>query len=183
MTTTQPLPAPTTPGLGTTHALLIGGPDDWHGHLHAADLTTPREDQGTYLITNGVPTTHPDPGARAVYEPDDHPDAPAYRWYFRGFFPIAPDAHENRNPTTTEPAAVALGEHDLPAIVVTDTGEYTVDRILAHWQADTTTDPAVWHVTTTGPEGRLDWQLEEHPAHRWTAGTLPPVWHRATTTP
>ena len=181
MTSTQPLPAPTTPGLGTTHVLLVGGPDDWHGHLHTADTAEPRQDQGTYLITNGVPNTHPDPGARAVYEPDTA--AHEHVWFFRGFVPAAPDAAENRRPAETVPAAVALGEHDLPAVLVTDGGEYTIARVLAHWQGATDDQPAIWHVSTTGPEGRLDWELAGYPAHRWSAGTLAPVWHRGVTTP
>ncbi|MFD3688736.1 hypothetical protein ACFWTE_28405, partial [Nocardiopsis sp. NPDC058631] len=62
----------------TVPVRLVGGPADWHGQtltIHTREeLEGPRDALGTYLISSGVPADHPDPGARAVYEPGGCPD-------------------------------------------------------------------------------------------------------------
>ncbi|MET9713345.1 hypothetical protein [Nocardiopsis alba] len=168
--TTSPVPNETVP------VRLIGGPDDWHGQdltIHtAAELAGPREALGTYLISNHVPAGHPDPGARAVFEPDSEP-APATTWFFRGWFPYGPHDLENRTADQIVPVDVESDEEGLPTGWVTDEGErHRVDRILAHWQANLEDDLGfgVWHVRSGG----ADYELRAHPGH-WEAGRLPEV--------
>src|SRR5699024_2536725 len=164
----------TTPS-ATVPVRLVGGPADWHEAtltVHtAAELADPRESLGTYLISNHVPEGHPDPGARAVFEPDAEP-ATADVWFFRGWFPYGPDDPEHRRADHHEPVDVDVDGH-LPAGWTTDDGgRHRVDRILAHWQASGAAQlaPDVWHVRADG----ADWELLSHPG-RWQAGPLPEV--------
>lgn len=167
MSETQP-PSPT-----TTHVRLIGGPDDWHRvtltHLSSAELAAPRETLGSYLVSTCVPPGHPDPGARAVYEPDVHP-ALANIWFFRGWVPAGPADAESRTTDHHQAVDVTLDTDYIPTGWVTDDGgRHRVDRILAHWQASGEDDlaPDVWHVCS----GDQDWVLLAHPGH-WEAGQL-----------
>lgn len=164
----------TTPS-ATVPVRLIGGPDDWHGQdltIHtAAELAGPREALGTYLSSNHVPEGHPDPGARAVYEPDAEP-APATLWFFRGWFPYGPHDLENRTADQHAPADIETDD-GLPTGWVTDEGErHRVERILAHWEGASENDLAadVWHVRSGG----ADYELRAHPGH-WEAGRLPEI--------
>jgi hypothetical protein len=160
----------------TATVRLVGGPDDWRGktldHLTAADLDSPRESLGSYLISNCVPDGHPDPGARAVYEPNAEP-APVGVWFFRGWFPVGSADAELRTADQHEPVDVETDDDGLPTGWVTDEGERSrVQRILAHWEGPSENDLAVdvWHVRSDG----ADYELLSHPGH-WEAGRLPEI--------
>ncbi|MFJ6022955.1 hypothetical protein ACIQFP_26725 [Nocardiopsis alba] len=155
---------------------LIGGPDDWRDrtltHVTADELTGPRESLGSYLISSCVPHGHPDPGARAVYEPNADP-WPITTWFFRGWFPYGPHDLESRFSGRGVPVDVETDD-GLPTGWVTDEGErHNVERILAHWQANPENDLAadVWHVAS---DDGSDYELLSHPGH-WEAGQLPAV--------
>lgn len=174
-------PSPASPEASVQHVpvLLVGGPPDWDGKTLSgvytqADLTGPRESLGTYLISSGVPDDHPDPGARAVYEPAPEPGA-ANVWFFRGWFPVGPHDPELRTPARETDVDVVLARYGLPAAftpVGTPGETLSVQRVLAHWSATGEDDlaPDVWHVAT--PAG-ADWCLSDHGGGRWTGGELP----------
>lgn len=160
----------------TTAVRLVGGPDDWHeqhlDHLTEADLQAPRESLGGYLISSGVPAGHPDPGARAVYEPDAEP-ASVTVWFFRGWVPVGPTDLELRRPDHHQAATVTLDEDQLPAAWSTDDGgRHRVDRVLAHWEANGEDDLGfdAWHVRSE----EADWELRCHAPDMWEAGLLSP---------
>jgi len=162
---------------------LIGGPEDWHGatlSTHTAqELAGPREDLGTYLISSHVPHDHPDPGARAVYEPDAEPGR-ADLWFFRGWVPLEPADAESRSPEREVDLEVHVDDDGLPvAIVAREVPDdvIRVVRVLAHWQAsgqDQLAPEGVWHVATR--DG--DWYLASHLGDRWTGGPLPALQER-----
>ncbi|MER6625968.1 hypothetical protein [Streptomyces sp. NPDC000931] len=164
----------TTPST-TTHVRLIGGPADWREQLldHVTDeeLAGPREELGGYLISSHVPPGHPDPGARAVYEPDSEP-ARADVWFFRGWMPTGPDDLELRRADHHQAVTVLLDDGCLPVEWATDDGGlHRVERFLAHWQASGEDDLGadVWHVHSAGH----DWELRHHGPDMWEAGRLP----------
>lgn len=163
----------------TVPVRLLGGPADWHRRVLTdlytdADLSGPRERLGTYLISSGVPADHPDPGARAVYEPDAEP-APSDLWFFRGWFPAGPTDPEHRTPDHEVDLVVTVDGEGLPTALTPAGGEAVpVDRVLAHWEGTGEDDlgpEGVWHVAT--PAG--DWCLSRHLGDRWTGGALPAV--------
>lgn len=168
-TSTSPLIAP-------VH--LVGGPDDWHGRTldiyTPADLAAPRDTLGTYLISDGVPRSHPDPGARAVYSPNDA--LPAALWFFRGWFPSSPSDPEHRQADELAPvSSVALDAWSLPTGWEHQGVRHTVARVLAHWQAEDNL-AALWHVRAAeeGSPGR-DWALRQEQDGQWSAGPLPAI--------
>lgn len=163
----------TTPST-TTAVRLVGGPDDWHGqvltHVSAAELAGPRDALGGYLISSHVPDGHPNPGARAVYEPDREP-APSTIWFFRGWVPWSPADPESRRADRHQAVDVTLDTDDIPAGWATDDGSrQRVDRVLAHWQATGEDDLGfdVWHVRSE----EADWELRHHAPDMWEAGRL-----------
>lgn len=167
----------TTPSPTTATVRLVGGPDDWHGqaltHLSPEELAAPRENLGSYLISTCVPPGHPDPGARAVYEPDREP-ARSDVWFFRGWVPWAGWDAETRQAEHHQAVDVTLDTGDIPTGWVTDEGErHQVDRVLAHWQAtgEDQLAPDVWHVRSNG----VDWELRHDVADMWEAGQLPDI--------
>ena len=165
-----------TPSPTTATVRLVGGPDDWRGatltHLSAEELAGPREGLGAYLVSTCVPPGHPDPGARAVYEPNMEP-APADVWFFRGWVPVGPEDTESRTADHHQAVDVTLDSDGLPIEWVEDSGtRHCVDQGLAHWQS-TGEDQLgfdVWHVRSH--DG--DWELRAHPG-RWEAGRLPVI--------
>lgn len=164
-----------TPSPTTATVRLVGGPDDWRGatlaHLSPEELNAPRENLGSYLVSTCVPPGHPDPGARAVYEPDREP-APADVWFFRGWVPWAGWDAETRRATEHQAVDVDLDTDRIPIGWVTDEGErHRVDRVLVHWQAtgEDQLAPDVWHVRSNG----VDWELRHDVADMWEAGRLP----------
>lgn len=171
----------TTPSTTTTAAVrLVGGPDDWHGqvltHVSAAELAGPREALGGYLVSDCVPADHPDPGARAVYEPDPEP-ASATIWCFRGWVPSWSGDSELRRADHHQAVDVTLDGDQLPIAWATgDGGRRRVDRILAHWPATGEDDLGfdVWQVRS----GDGDWELRHHLGDRWEAGLLPAIEHQ-----
>lgn len=161
----------------TTDVLLLGGPDDWHektlsGLYSAADLAGPREDLGTYLISNGVPQGHSDPGARAVYTPSLDPGMPPHVWFFRGWMPASSAGPEHQRPTAHEDhVAVMYGQWGVP-VTWEGPGPHEATRLLAHWEAEEGR-PAIWRVRGTGPDGEQGvWEIHEH-GDRTTAGRVP----------
>ena len=164
-----------TPSPTTATVRLVGGPDDWRGatlnHLSAEELAAPRESLGAYLVSTCVPKSHPDPGARAVYEPNLRP-APAHVWFFRGWVPAGPADAELRIADHHQAVDVTLDDDQLPTAWATDDGgRHRVDRLLAHWEANGEDDLGfdVWHVR----EGSTDWELRHHAPEMWEAGLLP----------
>ncbi|PWV44591.1 hypothetical protein [Nocardiopsis sp. L17-MgMaSL7] len=161
----------TTPS--TTHVRLIGGPEDWReqllDHLTEADLQAPRESLGGYLISSHVPADHPDPGARAVYEPDSEPMR-ADLWFFRGWVPLGPYDPELRRADRHQGVTVVLDHDGLVVEWTSDDGVHRVDRVLAHWEASGEDDLGadVWHVRSAG----VDWELRHHAPDMWDAGQL-----------
>ncbi|MGI5122809.1 hypothetical protein ACQEU5_25160 [Marinactinospora thermotolerans] len=155
---------------------FVGGPDDWHDctldMCTAEQLAGPREDIGAYLISDCVPADHPDPGARAVYEPDDAP-ARADVWYFRGWMPSAPTAAELRRAPVHEPLAVdGLDQDGAPTGWTAPAGvAHSVERVLAHWQGEDG-GPDVWHARVLSAGGVGDWELHRHGDGRWTGGPM-----------
>ncbi|MBB5495803.1 hypothetical protein [Nocardiopsis metallicus] len=156
---------------------LIGGPDDWHGqtlsHMTATELEAPREALGSYLVSNCVPATHPDPGARAVYEPNAEP-WPCTLWFFRGWVPFGPGDPEGRIATHLFDVDVVTDHEGIPlSWSEQESGEAgTVTRVLAHWEATGEDDLGadVWHVATgAGP----DVVLRRYVGDLWEAGPLP----------
>lgn len=156
---------------------LIGGPEDWHGTTldiyTEQELAAPRESLGAYLISDHVPLGHPDPGARAVFEPNARP-APADLWFFRGWVPVGPTDAEHRSPEREADLDVHVDDDGLPVAVVdraVPSDVIRVVRVLAHWQAsgEDHLAPDVWHVLTR--DG--DWGLFRHLGDRWTGGRLP----------
>ena len=114
-----------TPSPTTATVRLVGGPDDWRGatlnHLSAEELAAPRESLGAYLVSTCVPKSHPDPGARAVYEPNLRP-APAHVWFFRGWVPAGPADAELRIADHHQAVDVTLDDDQLPTAWATDDG-------------------------------------------------------------
>lgn len=165
----------TTPSV-TTAVRLVGGPDDWHGqtldHLTETDLRAPREDLGGYLLSDHIPADHPDPGARAVYEPNAEP-WPADIWFFRGWVPSWVGDPELRRTDHHQAVDVTLDSEGLPTGWTLDDGGRRVDRVLAHWQATGEDDLGfdVWHVRSAG----VDWELRRHAPDMWEAGRLPAI--------
>ena len=166
-----------TPSPTTATVRLVGGPDDWRGatlnHLSAEELARPRESLGAYLVSTCVPQSHPDPGARAVYEPDTEP-APAGIWFFRGWVPAGPEDAESRTADHHQAVDVTLDSDGLPIEWIEGTGtRHRVDQGLAHWEAsgEDQLAPDVWHVRSGGQ----DWELRRDVADMWEAGLLPVV--------
>ena len=164
-----------TPSPTTATVRLVGGPDDWRGatlsHLSAEELAGPREGLGAYLLSTCVSHGHPDPGARAVYEPDMG-EAPADVWFFRGWVPIGPEDAELRTADHHQAVDVTLDGDGLPVEWTEDTGtRHRVDQVLAHWQStgEDQLAPDVWHVRSNG----MDWELRHYIADMWEAGPLP----------
>ena len=162
------------PSPATAIVRLVGGPDDWREttltHLSPEELAGDRETLGAYLVSSCVPLGHPDPGARAVYEPNADPYPPSV-WFFRGWVPWWHGDPEERRADHHEQADVEVGGL-LPTEWVTENGiRHRVDRILAHWQAsgDDQLAPDVWHVRS----GDQDWELYHHGVDMWEAGRLP----------
>src|SRR5690625_3998679 len=97
---------------------LVGGPADWHEQTldiyTAEDLSAPREELGTYLISNAVPAGHPDPAARADYSPNDEP-WPSTIWFFRGWIPYSPVDPEARHADHHQEVELAVDSDGLPA--------------------------------------------------------------------
>ena len=159
----------------TVTVRLVGGPDDWHtrtlDHVTVGELDGSREALGAYLISSHVPPGHPDPGARAVYEPNTDP-WPANLWFFRGWIPWAGWDTESRRATEHTRAEVVLDADGLPARWEGPGGvSHRVERILVHWQSvEDPLEPDVWHVRAGG----RDWELREHIA-RWDVGPLPDI--------
>ena len=165
-----PRPADTVP------VRLVGGPLDWHGQVlddmyTADDLAGPREELETYLPSDHVPRDHPDPGALALYAPDDAPARPDV-WHFRRWVPDWPGSAERRRPAAVRELAVDTDD-GLPA-AVTDPARpgdrVRVVRVLAHWEHPAgggRTD--IWHVATR--DG--DMHLEHRPGRGWAGGALP----------
>ena len=160
----------------TVSVRLVGGPDDWHGKTldiyTREELAAPRESLGACLISNGVPAGHPDPGARAVYEPNGEP-FPAQVWFFRGWMPFGPDDPEGRLPERLVDVEVTTTAEGLPVWWADANGaQHPVVRILAHWQAtgEDPLAPDVWHVATAGG---ADIALHRHIGDMWQAGALP----------
>lgn len=151
-----------------------------HGHYlpglepvpTGADLTRPREDVGTALLSEHVPEGHPDPGARALYEPDAEPAIPSV-WYFRGWVPDWPGSAERRRPTAVHALAVDVDDDGLPTAFTAParpSDRVRVVRVLAHWDHITDDGDAVdvWHVVTR--DG--DHHLEHHFVDGWAGGVL-----------
>jgi len=166
------------PASATVSVRLIGGPADWHGqtlNIHTAeDLAAPRETLGAYLISSGVPASHPDPGARAVYEPDDEPGL-ADVWFFRGWVPVGPDDPEQLRADHVEDVEMVLDDDGLPVSWIGLVGgAVAVDRVHAHWQAtgEGHLAPDVWQVQATGEAGPRMWELRDHLGDRWEAGPI-----------
>lgn len=164
----------TVPSPSMTTVRLVGGPDDWREqtltHLTETDLAGPRDSLGAYLVSSLVPADHPDPGARAVYEPDVEPGSPRV-WFFRGWSPFSPTGAELRTADHRQGVDVILDGDQIPTEWVTDAGDrYRVDRILGHWEATGENDlaPDWWHIRSAS----RDWELLAHPGH-WEAGLLP----------
>ena len=129
-----------------------------------------------YLVSTCVPPGHPDPGARAVYEPDREP-APADVWFFRGWVPAGPADAESRTADHHQPVDVSLDGDGLPIEWVEDNGaRHRVDQGLAHWEAtgEDQLAPDVWHVRSNG----VDWELRHDVADVWEAGLLPVIEER-----
>lgn len=165
-----PTPSPT-----TATVRLVGGPDDWRGqaltHLSPEELDAPREALGVYLVSTCVPPGHPDPGARAVYEPDTAP-APADVWFFRGWVPVGPADAELRTTDHHQAVDVTVDGDGLPIEWTDDRGtRHRVDQGLAHWQStgEDQLAPDVWQVRSSGQ----DWELRHCAADMWEAGPLP----------
>ncbi|WP_047870457.1 hypothetical protein [Nocardiopsis sp. RV163] len=164
-----------TTSVATVSVRLVGGPDDWHdktldGIYTAGDLAGSRDSLGTYLISSSVPAGHSDPGARAVYEPNDVP-FPADVWFFRGWVPSSPADPERRTPEHLVDVEVST-VGGVPQEWVDADGAHYVLRILAHWQAtgEDQLAPDVWHVATTRG---ADIALHRHIGDVWQAGPLP----------
>lgn len=156
---------------------LIGGPEDWHGqvlddHYAGADLAGPREELGAVLASVCVPSDHPDPDARALYEPDDEPAIPS-RWFFRGWVPDWPGSAERRRPADLRELAVEVDDDGLP-IALTDPARpedrVRVIRVLAHWDRIAGTGDAldIWHVLTRDGDRHLEHRIGQG----WTGGPL-----------
>lgn len=156
---------------------LVGGPDDWHERTldHViSPLAGPRDALGAYLISAHVPPGHPDPAARAIYEPDVDPSMPADVWWFRGWFPTAPEVEVTGRTAVDGVVTDKLGvpvywhrDGDAEAI-------FEASRLLTHWEAEQDR-PAVWRVRALAPDGSTgEWELCEA-AGEWTAGPLPHV--------
>lgn len=171
----------TDPSETTVPVRLLGGPDDWHGHTldiyTAEDLTAPREELGTHLISDHVPAGMDDPAARAVYSPDEDPSMPPDTWFFRGWFPTCQAAPEHQQPTPRD-AIDGVVTDRLGAPVYWSQAEQGTDaifeasRLLVHWEAETDL-PAVWRVRALAPDGSTGaWELCEA-GGEWTAGPLP----------
>lgn len=165
----------------TVTVRLVGGPDDWHGHTldiyTADDLSLPRAELGTYLISDHVPAGMEDPAARAVYSPDEAPGAPADVWWFRGWFPTCPAAPEHTEATDRD-AVDGVVTDRLGTPVYWSQAEQGTDaifeasRLLVHWEAEQD-QPAVWRVRALAPDGSTGaWELCEA-GGEWTAGPLP----------
>jgi len=166
-----------TPSPTTATVRLVGGPADWREttltHLSPEELAGDRETLGAYLISSCVPLGHPDPGARAVYEPNREP-APADVWFFRGWVPWSTADPESRRADHAQAVDVTLDEDQLPTAWATGDGRrHRVDRILAHWPASGEDDLGfdVWHVHS----GDGDWELRCHAPDMWEAGLLPDI--------
>src|SRR5699024_5783092 len=118
---------------------LVGGPADWHEQTldiyTAEDLAAPREERGTYLISEAVPAGHPDPAARADYAPR-YGDEPGTLRVCRGWRPSAPGDPEAGSAEHHRPVEMTVDGDGLPARWVDGTGaNHTVDRVLVHWQS------------------------------------------------
>ena len=165
----------------TVTVRLVGGPDDWHGHTldiyTAEDLTAPRTELGTYLISAHVPAGMADPAARAVYSPDEAPDAPADVWWFRGWLPTCPAAPEHTEATGRDAVdGVVTDALGAPVYWIRDGDPaeaiHETSRLLVHWEAEQDL-PAVWRVRALAPDGSTGaWELCEA-GGEWTAGLLP----------
>ena len=156
---------------------LIGGPPDWNGqiltHVSAAELAGPREALGGYLVSSHVPPGHPDPGARAVYEPSIDP-VPAYLWFFGGWVPYWSGDPEERRGKEHELIGVESDADYLPVAWVGESGgRHRVDQVLAHWPATGENDlaPDAWHVRSAGQ----DWELLHYYPDHWKAAPLPAI--------
>lgn len=171
----------TDPSSKNVDVYLVGGPDDWHGHTldiyTADDLSLPRAELGTYLISDHVPAGMEDPAARAVYSPDEAPDAPADVWWFRGWLPTCPAAPEHTEATDRD-AVDGVVTDRLGTPVYWSQAEQGTDaifeasRLLVHWEAEQD-QPAVWRVRALAPDGSTGaWELCEA-GGEWTAGPLP----------
>ena len=135
-----PPPSPT-----TAIVRLVGGPDDWREttltHLSPEELAGDRETLGAYLVSSCVPPGHPDPGARAVYEPNADPYPPSV-WFFRGWGPGGTETPKRAD--HHEQADVEVGVSQPSGSP--KTASATVRSDLAHWQAsgDDQLAPDVW---------------------------------------
>ncbi|WP_017590794.1 hypothetical protein [Nocardiopsis ganjiahuensis] len=156
---------------------LIGGPPDWDGqvltHVTEAELAGPRAALGGYLVSSCVPAGHPDPGARAAYEPGNEPLSPGL-WFFQGWVPYWSQASDERRGEHHELVGVESDADYLPVAWVDDDGaRHQIDRILVHRPATGEDDlaPDAWHVRS----GERDWELlYEFPDH-WRAAPLPAI--------
>lgn len=156
---------------------LIGGPDDWDGeimtHVSAAELAGPRAALGGYLVSNRVPHGHPDPGARAAYEPSNEP-IPAHLWLFQGWVPYWPEAPEERRGQGHALVDVECDADHLPVSWVDEAGgRHRIDRVLVHLPATGEDDlaPNMWHVRSS----EQDWELLHEAPDRWRAAPLPAI--------
>ena len=158
---------------------LVGGPADWHEQTldiyTAEDLAAPREELGTYLISEAVPAGHPDPAARADYSPN-YGDWPVTLWFFRGWIPYSPWDPEAGSAEHHHPVEMTVDGDGLPARWVDHTGQatHTVDRVLVHWQStgEAIDSPDVWQVEATSPHGSGVWELRWYVGGSWEAGPL-----------